>query len=257
MLDLPFFKLAILCTSSFCAGLIDSMVGGGGLILIPTLLLLFPQMPIPSVIGTNKFAAVQGMGMATLQYIRTVHIPWHSMIPAALAGFCSALVGAKALTVLDSSILRPVIVVLLIAIALYTAFRKDFGSIHAPHRTASQQRAISVALGMVLGLYDGFFGPGTGSFLIFGFIGFLGFGFLDASSSAKLVNFAMGCAALGYFLWTGNVRFEIGIPLAAFNIAGAFVGARLAVQKGSRFVRGLFLVVVGGVIAKLAWDMLR
>lgn len=255
MLDLPLFKLVILCGSSFCAGLVDSMVGGGGLILIPTLLLLFPQMPIPTVIGTNKFAAVQGMGMATLQYIRTVQIPWHSMIPAAAAGFCAALFGAKALTVLDSSILRPVIVVLLVAIALYTAFRKDFGSIHAPHRSAGEQRAISIALGATLGLYDGFFGPGTGSFLIFGFIGLLGFGFLDASSSAKVVNFAMGCAALGYFLWTENVRFEIGIPLAAFNIAGAFVGARLAVQKGSRFVRVLFLVVVGGVIAKLAWDM--
>lgn len=257
MPELSFFDILILCGSSFCAGLIDSMVGGGGLILIPTLLILFPTMPVATVIGTNKFAAVCGMGMATVQYIRTVAIPWRSMIPAAFAGFCTALLGAKLLTLVDNQILRPIVVVLLGAIALYTFLRKDFGSIHAPHRSDNVQRMIAVSMGVVLGLYDGFFGPGTGSFLIFGFIGFLGFGFLDATSSAKLVNFAMGCAALGYFIWTGNVRYELGLPMAVTNIVGAFIGARLAIAKGSRLVRVLFLIVVIGVLSKLMFDMFR
>jgi uncharacterized membrane protein YfcA len=250
-------EIIILCCSSFFAGFIDSMVGGGGLILIPTLLIMFPHLPIPTVIGTNKFAAVSGMGMATVQYIRTGTMPWRSMIPSAFAGFFAALAGAKLLTIADSSALRPVIIVLLIAIAVYTFIRKDFGNIHAPHRTESMQRVIAVIMGVVLGLYDGFFGPGTGSFLIFGFVGLLGFGFLDASSSAKLVNFSMGCAALGYFAWTGNVRYELGIPMALTNIAGAYFGARLAIAKGSALVRVLFLVVVGGVICKLVWDFLK
>jgi hypothetical protein len=255
MAEQSLMTLLLLCCSSFFAGFIDSMVGGGGLILIPTLLIMFPQMPIPTIIGTNKFAAVCGMGMATAQYVRTVVIPWRSMIPAAFAGFCTALLGAKSLTLLDKDTLRPIVAIMLVAIAVYTFLRKDFGSIHAPHRTEATQRVIAVFLGAVLGFYDGFFGPGTGSFLIFGFIGLLGFGFLDASSSAKLVNFAMGCAALGYFIWTGNVRYEWAIPMAITNIAGAFVGARVAIAKGSRFVRVLFLIVVGGVICKLLVDM--
>jgi uncharacterized membrane protein YfcA len=150
--------------------------------------------------------------------------------------------------------MRIVVLVLLVAIALFTFIRKDFGAVHAPKLTHGMQFIISSASGMTIGFYDGFFGPGTGSFLIFVFVGIFGFNFLSASASAKLINFATNLSAMLYFAFTNNILYNLAIPMALFNILGSLAGTRLAILKGSRFVRIVFLFVVAGMILKLAHD---
>jgi uncharacterized protein len=246
--------LLLLCFFAFLAGFIDSVVGGGGLILIPALLILRPDLDLATVLGTNKGAAVWGTLTATLQYSRTVGIPWCVMLPAAIAGFIFSGLGAFAITRIDNDFLRPFVIVLLIGVAIYTFFKKDFGSLHAPSVTQNKQRLVSILAGAILGFYDGFFGPGTGSFLIFIFIGLIGFSFLAASASAKIINFATNASAVLLFAFTGHIAYSLALPMALCVAAGALLGSRLAVLRGSSFVRVLFLVVVTGVIMRLSYD---
>jgi uncharacterized protein len=246
--------LILLCFFAFLAGFIDSIVGGGGLILLPALLILRPDLDLATVLGTNKGAAVWGTLTATLQYSRSVGIPWRVMLPAALAGFIFSGVGAFVVTHVSNDGLRPFIIVLLAAVAIYTFLKKDFGNLHAPKVNETTQRLIGVAAGSVIGFYDGFFGPGTGSFLIFIFIGLIGFSFLAASASAKVINFATNLAAVLYFALTNHIVYSLAIPMAGCTMLGSFLGSRVAVVRGSGFVRILFLVVVIGVIVRLSYD---
>jgi uncharacterized protein len=246
--------LILLCLFAFLAGFIDSIVGGGGLILIPALLILRPDLELATILGTNKGAAVWGTLTATIQYSRTVGIPWRVMLPAAVAGFIFSGLGAFAVTQIHSDFLRPFIIVLLVAVALYTFFKKDLGSLHAPRVNETKQRFIGMAAGAAIGFYDGFFGPGTGSFLIFIFIGFIGFSFLAASASAKVINFATNVSAVLLFAFTNHIAYALALPLALCNVLGSFLGSRFAILRGSGFVRVLFLVVVTGVIARLSYD---
>ena len=246
--------LLLLCLFAFFAGFIDSIVGGGGLILIPALLILRPDLDLTTVLGTNKGAAVWGTLTATLQYSRTVGIPWRVMLPAAVTGFIFSGLGAFAVTKVDNDFLRPFIIVLLVGVAIYTFFKKDFGSLHAPSVSENKQRLVGILAGATLGFYDGFFGPGTGSFLIFVFIGLIGFGFLAASASAKIINFATNVSAVLLFAFTGHIAYALALPMALCVAAGAFLGSRTAVLRGSSFVRVLFLVVVTGVILRLSYD---
>ena len=133
--------------------------------------------------------------------------------------------------------------------------RKDFGSLHAPKWPESKQRWMAVAIGAVLGFYEGFFGPGTGSFLIFAFVGLLGFNFLTASASAKVINITTNLAATAWFAWSGNILYKLAIPMAIFNVAGAIVGARLAIKKGSGFLRVFFLLVMCALMLRYAYDI--
>ncbi len=246
--------LILLCFFAFLAGFIDSIVGGGGLILIPALLILRPDLDLATVLGTNKGAAVWGTLTSTIQYSRTVGVPWRVLLPAAIAGFIFSGLGAFAITRIENDFLRPFIIVLLVAVAIYTFFKKDLGSLHAPRLNETKQRLIGIAAGSVIGFYDGFFGPGTGSFLIFIFIGFIGFSFLAASASAKVINFATNVSAVILFAVTGHIAYSLALPMALCNMLGSFLGSRLAVLRGSGFVRILFLVVVTGVIARLSYD---
>ena len=147
------------------------------------------------------------------------------------------------------------ILTLLVAVAIYTFVRKDFGSLHAPRLSAGQRLWIGAAVGSAIGFYDGFFGPGTGSFLIFLFVGVFGFDFLAASAAAKVVNAASNVSALGNFALTGHVLYALAAPMAVSNILGSLAGTRLAILRGSRFVRWFFLAVVTAIICKLAWDL--
>jgi uncharacterized protein len=246
--------LILLCFFALLAGFIDSVVGGGGLILLPALLILRPDLDLATILGTNKGAAVWGTLTATLHYSRTVGIPWRVMLPAAIVGFVFSGLGAFVVTKVPNDFLRPLIIVLLLAVALYTLFKKEFGKLHAPHLPATKQRLVGLAAGAVMGFYDGFFGPGTGSFLIFIFIGVAGFSFLAASASAKVINFAANVAAFLYFALTDHIAYSLALPMALCNVLGSFLGSRLAVVRGSGFVRVLFLVVVTGVILRLGYD---
>lgn len=249
--------LAGLCGFAFLAGMIDAMVGGGGLIQLPGMFLLLPSVGIPTLFGTNKLASIAGTAAAATQYARHVSLNWRTLLPAALAAFVFAFLGARAVSHLPPDALRPVILILLVAVALFTFFRKDFGSIHAPIGNEARQRGLGVGVGAVIGFYDGFFGPGTGSFLIFVFISLFGFSFLHASASAKVVNTATNFSALLYFAFTHHILYGIALPMAACNVLGSVVGTRVAVRYGTRFMRIVFLVVVTILILRLGFDAYR
>jgi uncharacterized protein len=247
--------LILPCTLSFLAGLIDAIVGGGGLILLPGLLIARPDLPLATILGTNKFAAVCGTSIATWQYAQKVAIPWRTMLPAAIMGFIGASGGARLVSNLPSAAIKPIILGLLITVAIYTFRHPDFGDLHAPKLTPTQQIAVGIAMGGILGFYDGFFGPGTGSFLIFAMVGIMGFGFLTASASAKVINLATNLSAFCYLALTNQVNYALAVPLAICNILGAGCGSKLAILHGSKWIRKLFLTVVTGLILKLAYDI--
>ena len=249
------WAFAALCALAFFAGLVDSVIGGGGLIQVPALLVMLPGVPVATIFGTNKIVSVTGTSVALAQIARKVEVPWRMLFGAAIVAGIFAFIGARAVTLLDPKLLKPIILVLLIGVALYTFMRKDFGSLHAPKWPESTQRWIAMGVGAVLGFYEGFFGPGTGSFLIFAFVGLLGFNFLTASASAKVINITTNLAATAWFAWSGNILYKLAIPMAIFNVAGALVGARLAIKKGSGFLRVFFLIIMIALILRYACDI--
>ena len=260
-MDISHFDFAAvilpLCGFAFLAGFMDSMVGGGGLIQLPALLIFLPGIAPATVFGTNKLVSITGTSTAATQYARHVRLDWPTLWPAALAAFVCAGLGAKVVTLIHTSFLKPAILVLLIAVAVYVFWQKDFGAVHAPKLTPQTRRWAGVGIGSGIGFYDGFFGPGTGSFLIFAFIGIFGFNFLTASASAKVVNAATNLAAVLFFGFTGHLLYALALPMAACNVGGSVLGTRLAVTKGSRFVRVLFLIVLTAIILRFAWDTFK
>ena len=244
----------ILTVLAFIAGLVDAVVGGGGLIQIPALFTFEPLAPAAAILGTNKFASIFGTASAAVRYARRIAVPWKAALPAAIAAFVFSYLGAMAVTLLRRELLRPLVLVLLIAVAGYTLVRKDFGSIDEHRVHGRGDTLLALFFGAGIGFYDGFFGPGTGSFLIFLFIRFFGFDFLRASSAAKIVNVATNGAALIYFGAHGHVMWMTAVLMATANIAGAFVGSHLALRHGSRFVRRIFLVVATALIVKFGYD---
>lgn len=247
--------MLLLYTFAFLAGLVDSVVGGGGLIQIPALMILLPGQPIPNLWGTNKLAAVFGTSFASYRYARHVQVDLRVVTPAAAIAFVFSVAGSRAVTLLRPDFLRPIVLVLLIVVAAYVFFVKDLGLIHQPKHALRKAVAIGLITGAAIGFYDGFFGPGTGSFLIFVFISVFGFDFLAASASAKLINVATNLASALFFIATGHVLYRVALPMAACNILGAFVGTRLAILKGSRFVRLFFIAVVAALVVRLAQQL--
>jgi len=184
-------------------------------------------------------------------------MPWRTILPAALAAFAFSYAGAAAVAWLPKDAVRPLILILLVLAAVYTLKKKEFGELHRPAHSGRRELVYALILGGVIGFYDGFFGPGTGSFLIFLFVRFFGFDFLHASASAKVVNVATNLAALLYFVPNGYVLPLLAVMMAAANVAGSQAGTWLALRHGSRFVRRVFLVLVAVLIVKFAWDTLR
>jgi uncharacterized membrane protein YfcA len=244
----------ILCIAAFGAGLIDAVVGGGGLIQVPALFAAMPNTPPAMLLGTNKLAGVWGTGAAAVNFARRVKVQWSTAVPAAMSAFVLAFAGAYTVTKIPPDFLRKLLPFILVAVALYTLKKKDFGSIHAPLHGGWKERAIAIGVGGSIGFYDGFFGPGTGSFLVFLFVRFFGFDFLSASAVAKVVNVACNLAALLWFWYSGHLLWQIGLLMAACNVAGSLVGSRLAIRKGSGFVRKIFLLVVSALILKTGYD---
>ena len=184
-------------------------------------------------------------------------MPWRTILPAALTAFIFSYVGAATVAWLPKDAVRPLILLLLVFAAIYTLKRKDFGDRHAPAHSGHRELLYATLLGGAIGFYDGFFGPGTGSFLIFLFVRFFGFDFLHASASAKVVNVATNLAALAYFLPHGYMLPLLAGGMAVANVCGSLVGTRLALKHGSAFIRQAFLAMVGVLIVKFAWDTFR
>ncbi len=250
-------ELTFLCAFAFLAGFIDAVAGGGGLVQVPALFVLMPTVPAATLLGTNKFSSIWGTMLATYQYSRQMPMEWRATLPTCAAAIVFGYVGAQTVAVVPPDFLRPLILVMLIAVLAYTLWRKDLGALHAPRLTHPQQFWVGLATGTVLGFYDGFFGPGTGSFLIIAFVGLFGFSFLAASASAKAVNVITNGASIAYFATHGHVLYAVAVPMALSNLAGSFIGTRLALKLGSRFVRVVFLVVVSALLARYAWDIVQ
>ncbi|MFM2120373.1 MAG: hypothetical protein RL722_1841 [Pseudomonadota bacterium] len=247
-------ELLVVALASGLAGLVDAIVGGGGLVLIPALFSTFPSAAPATLFGTNKSASVWGTAMAAWQYGRRVKIDLALVGPGIAAALAGSFSGAWAVTVVDGSLLRKALPFVLLAVLAYTLARKNLGRDHQP--LADRRRALRLLLVIALGVgfYDGFFGPGTGSFLIFLLVRLLGYDFLHASATAKCLNVATNGAALLLFALKGHVWWQLGGVMALTNIAGGLLGARLALRHGAGFVRGVFLVVVSALIAKTAYD---
>jgi uncharacterized membrane protein YfcA len=247
-------ELAILTLASMFAGFVDAIGGGGGLVLVPALFGLFPGAAPATLFGTNKAASIWGTGWATLQYAKRVRLPWEALWPAAMAALIGSGLGAWAVTLVEPTHLRKALPIILLAVLVYTLIRKDLGRVHEPRYQGRQQAAVASAVGLVIGAYDGFFGPGTGSFLIFLFVRLLGFDFLHASASAKFLNTATNAAALMLFACKGHVWWHLAVAMALANVIGSLVGTRLALRHGAPFVRAVFVCVVCLLIVKTAWD---
>lgn len=247
-------EVLVVSLASLLAGLVDSIVGGGGLILLPALFATFPQAAPATLFGTNKSASIWGTAFATVQYSRRVHLPWRALLPAAAAGLIGSLAGAWAVTQVDPALFRKALPLLLTALLAYTLARKDLGREHAPRYAGRAEALVASAIGLVVGFYDGFFGPGTGSFLVFAWVRLLGYDFLNASASAKLINTATNFSALMLFAWQGHVWWHLALAMALANVAGSLIGTRLALRHGAGFVRQVFILVVLALILKTAWD---
>lgn len=248
-------ELLALCGFAFVAGFIDAVVGGGGLIQVPALLLLMPEVPVATLLGTNKAASIWGTLSASIHYARHVAIPWRSVLPMAAASLVFGFAGARAVSLLDPNLLRPLVLAVLTLVLGYTLWKKDFGRLHAPRLGHLAQLLVGVGAGAAIGFYDGFLGPGTGSFLVLAFVGLFGFSFLHASASAKVVNVLTNLAALAWFVSQGLVLPLVAAPMAVCNVAGSLVGSRLAIRRGSGFVRVLFILIVLVLIGRLGYDL--
>ena len=244
----------IVTLASALAGFVDSIVGGGGLILVPALFATFPNAPPATMLGTNKSASVWGAAFSTWRYSRHVDMAWRTLLVAAVVTFIGACLGAWTVTQVSPALLRRALPFVLLVLLVYTLARKDMGREHAPRWHARQEGWLLCGMGLVVGFYDGFFGPGAGSFFVFFLVRVLGYDFLHASASAKLLNTASNSAALLAFTWTGHVWWHLALPLAAANILGSWLGTRMALRHGAGFVRQVFLVVVGLLILKTGYD---
>lgn len=244
----------IISLASLLAGFVDAIVGGGGLVLLPALFATFPTAQPATLMGTNKSASVWGTGIATWQYSRRVQIPWQAMLPAAAAGFVGAFCGAWTVTVISADFLRKLLPLILVLVLIYTLAKKELGRHHTPHLSGRTETLAACAIGLTIGFYDGFFGPGTGSFFVFLFVRLLGYDFLNASVSAKLLNLATNIAALILFAAKGHVWWHFALPLAVANVVGSMLGAHMALKHGTGFVRGIFIFVVSALILKTGYD---
>lgn len=248
--------LVLLLFAAFGAGCIDAMVGGGGLIQLPALFGVYPAASPPSLLGTSKFAGIFGTASAVWRFSIKVAIPWRDLLPLCIFALLTSLAGAFIATVVPPQIFRPLVPILLVLVLTYLLRRKDLGSEHAPRAFTGSHHVIGASLIAGIGFYDGFFGPGTGSFLMFVFVRFYGYDFLHAAASARVLNVATNSAALLYFTAGGHILRDAAIGMAICNVLGATVGTRLALRGGSAFVRRIFIAVVSILIVRTAWTAL-
>ena len=250
-------ELYLLCAFAFLAGFIDSIVGGGGLVQIPAFFVLYPQLSVPNVIGTNRLASAVGTSVAALNYARSVPIPWKTVLWAGIAAAICSYLGATVQSLLPADVLKPIILVLIIAIAFFTYRKKDFGHREEIRPTADRLGWWAAGIGAALGFYNGVVGPGTGSLLVFGFVSVIGYSFLRASAISKIVNVVADVSSLVFFLSNKYVLFHLAFPMMACNVAGSYFGSRMAVLRGNAFIRRVFLVVVAGIVLRFAWDVFQ
>jgi len=239
------------------AGFIDGAVGGGGLISVPAMFVALPGFATTTLLGSNKVVACAGTTFAAAQFVRSGIVPFREMIGPMAAAAAGAALGARTAYFFEGrfeSYMRPLMLAMMVGMLLFTLLKPQLGAAHAPRHGLGFRTLLATLLSLAIGFYDGFFGPGTGTLLIFAFVALLGFDFLRASAMSKAVNWASNIASLTLFIFNGSWLPLLAISMAAANGAGGFLGAKMALAKGSKWVRALFALVVSGLILRLAWQ---
>ncbi|MFT3877660.1 MAG: TSUP family transporter [Propioniciclava sp.] len=256
-LELPLLTIVLLVAASFLAGWVDSIVGGGGLIQLPALLIGMPaDAPVPTIAGTNKVPSAMGTSVAAVTYLRRVRIPWAALIP--LVGF-SALgssLGAQLTHFLDRAAFTPLVLAAIVGVGWYTWRRPQLGLHHQVRHTGWRAFGWLSLIGLMVGMWDGFIGPGTGSFFLILIVAVMGFEFLVATALAKVANLTTNLAAIAVFGLSGNIWWGLGLVMGVANLLGGLIGATMALRHGNGFVRKVFLVVIVALGLRLSWDML-
>jgi uncharacterized membrane protein YfcA len=246
--------LIFLALASGFAGFVDAMAGGGGLIQLPALLIGLPNKELPLILGTNKVPSIFGTAAAARNYFKNIKPDIPLTVSMMGPAFFGSITGAAFAAAIPKDFFKPFIVFLLIIVAIYT-WRKPALGMNENLKFTHKKRLLFVALiGLLIGFYDGIFGPGTGTFLVFFLVSGIGYAFLKASATAKLVNIATNAGAILSFQLTGHIWWQLGLLLAFANVAGAVIGSRLAIKGGSPLVRKVFLAVIFLLIARVAWD---
>jgi uncharacterized protein len=249
------YIIILLCIASFFAGFVDAIVGGGGLIQTPVALILLPTIPVSSLLGSLKIPAFSGTSFASYQYLKKVDINWTLLSIMATVAFCSAFLGSNLQIHVSNNFMKPLLLGVLTVIAIYTFTKKSFGQHQIKDFSQKKQFTLALIISVVIGFYDGFIGPGTGSFLVLAFVSVLGFDFLHASANAKMVNLATNFGSICLFVLKGKIIWVFAIPMAICNALGGFIGAKLAINKGNGFIRIFFLIVVVGTLLRFGYDV--
>lgn len=251
--------LLFLALAALAAGFVDAVVGGGGLIQLPALLLGLPGASPVQLLATNKLGSICGTTVSSITYFRRVRPDLRTAFPLAVAAFVGSLGGASVAFLFSKEMFNPIILAVLVGVGAYTLARPTMGQLQRLRfgRVGKRHLAVAVAIGLVVGSYDGALGPGTGSFFVFALVSALGYGFLEASAKAKIANLATNLAALVVFVPAGAVLWEVGLVMGACNIVGGYLGARVAVARGSRFVRIFFVLVVTAFVIVIGWETVQ
>ncbi len=246
---------AALMVAATAAGWVDAVVGGGGLIVLPVLLLVAPSITPQQALGTNKLTAIAGTSAAVAAFARKVPMQWKLMVPAAMLAAVASGFGAATVALIDKDLFIPIIMIVLIGVAAFVTIRPQVGVTMATHPPTRRKFVLVVGIAAgVIGFYDGLLGPGTGTFLIIAFATMLGTEFVRSAAMAKVVNLGSNFGALVFFAATGNVLWAVALAMAGCNVVGAISGSRMALSKGSGFVRVVLLVVVVVMVIRLGWQ---
>lgn len=249
--------IALLCCFAFLAGLVDAMAGGGGLIQLPAMFILQPQLTLVQTLATNKTASFFGTSVSAVRYLRRVDMDWRHLTPIIISSLIGSFGGALLVSYIHKEQFMPFIICVLTLVLLYTVLRKNLGLHHNVKALSPfTYYLFAIATGGLIGMYDGMIGPAAGSFFIFAFIVLFGYDFLHASANAKLLNSIANFSALTFFFARGNIVWRIAVPVCAANMLGNYIGSHIALKKGSAFIRIFFIVVVSALILKLSYDYL-
>ncbi len=256
MADPTLQVLALLALAGLAAGFVDAVVGGGGLIQLPALLLGLPGASPVQVLATNKLASICGTSVSSITYYRRVRPDPKTFGPLMLLAFAGSAGGAFVASHLPSEAFNPIVLAALVIVGGYVLLKPDLGGDTALRHAGRRHTSIAMLVGLTIGFYDGALGPGTGSFFVFSLVGLLGYSFLDASAKARMANWATNLAALCVFVPQGAVLWKVGLVVGAANLVGGYVGARTAVSRGAGFVRVFFIVVVSAFVVRIGGEVL-
>jgi len=253
--DISTLTLIFILIAAFSAGFVDAIAGGGGLIQLPALLISFPDREVAEVAGTNKLGSIFGTSAAALNYRRNIKTDPKLLLAMVLPAFIGSGSGSLLATQISTEQLKVAIVVMLVAVFAYTLARPDLGKVEVRKGAAKRQRTVGAIAGLTIGFYDGFIGPGTGTLLMIVLVAALGFAFIGASAIAKVVNVATNFASILVFGISGSIMWVVGLAVGICNLAGGFIGSRVASRRGSDFVRKFYLVVTFALIVRVLFDL--